>query len=65
MVKVSYGFKTNAYLGGVLFTDGLAEFANDKEGIDFATRYYLKYEVIKANKPVKKATTKKRVKKDE
>ncbi|MCW6094553.1 hypothetical protein LAV60_15385 [Clostridium sporogenes] len=64
MVKIFYGFKTNAYLGGVLFIDGLAEFQDDKEGIDFANRYYLKYEVIKADKPVKKVT-KKRVKKDE
>lgn len=56
MVKVFYKWKTNAYLGGVMFLDGVAEFEDDAEGLEFATIMYLKYEVIevKAKKVVKK-----------
>lgn len=56
LVKVYYNSKMNAYLGGVLFIDGIAEFTNEKDGIDFANRYYLKYEKIE---PVKKVISKK------
>lgn len=63
MVKVFYNgypvLRTNAWLGGVLFADGIAEFENIEEGIKFAEMFYLKYEVIE------KKATKKKVKKDE
>lgn len=69
MVKVFYTSKINAHLGGTLFLDGLAIFEDDKEGIAFADRYYLKYEVTKSTKkakekPAKKVATKKKVKAD-
>ncbi|MPN29014.1 hypothetical protein SDC9_176462 [bioreactor metagenome] len=66
MVKVFYGSKMNAFLGGVFFHEGVAEFADDKKGIEFANRYYRKYEVeeIEKVKATSKAT-KKKVKKDE
>lgn len=64
MVKVLYGFRTNAYLGGVLFIDGVAEFEDDAEGIRFAEMFYKKYEIVEADKP-KAKTTRKRVTKDE
>lgn len=61
MVRVLYGQKINAILGGVMFYEGIAEFDNDAEGIRFAEMFYRKYEVIEeAKKPAKK-----RVKKDE
>lgn len=67
MVKVCYNgypvLKINAWLGGVLFTEGVAEFENIEEGIKFAEMFYLKYEVVE---PVaEKKATKKKVKKDE
>lgn len=67
MVKVFYNgypvLRINAWLGGVLFTDGVAEFENIEEGIKFAEMFYLKYEEVE---PVaEKKATKKKVKKDE
>ena len=58
MVKVLYGSKTNAFLGGELFLEGIKEFKNDEEGIEFASRYYLKYEIVE----VKAKAVKKKVK---
>lgn len=63
MVRVFYGQKMNAVLGGVLFIDGIKDFSNDKEGIRFAEMFYRKYEIVKEDKP--KAPAKKKVKKDE
>lgn len=57
MVKVLYGSKCNAWLGGELFLEGVKEFKNDKEGIDFAARYYLKFETVE----VKAKASKKKV----
>lgn len=59
MVKVFYGFKTNAYLGGVLFRNGIAEFEVDSEGIRFAEMFYKKYEVVEEEKPATKRKVKK------
>lgn len=56
MVKVLYGYKINAYLGGVLFVDGIHEFVKDEEGIRFAEMFYRKYEIVE------KKVTKKKVK---
>lgn len=57
MVKVFYGFRTNARLGGVMFYDGVAEFEDIEEGIRFAEMFYKKYEIVEATKP---KTTRKR-----
>jgi hypothetical protein len=55
-VKVIYSDidnKINAYLGGELFLDGVKIFEDDKEGIEFANRYYKRYEVIEKVDEVK------------
>ncbi|GAB6153731.1 hypothetical protein JCM17380_24810 [Desulfosporosinus burensis] len=54
MVKVFYGCKTNAWLGGVLFLDGIHVFTSDVEGIRFAEMFHRKYEVVEEVKPVTK-----------
>ena len=54
MVRVLYGSKTNAHLGGELFLEGVKEFKKDLEGIEFADRYYLKYEVVEVKARAKK-----------
>lgn len=54
MVKVIYGGKQNAWLGGELFLEGIKEFKKDEEGITFANRYYLKYEVVEVKARVRK-----------
>lgn len=66
MVRVFYSGKlgkTNAWLGGVLFRQGVAEFENNDEGILFAKRFYKEYEIVelepKIKKEVKKPTKKK------
>lgn len=64
MVKVSYGFKINALLGGVMFHDGIAYFENDAEGLKFAEMFHKKYEIVVEDEP-KKSTAKRKVKKDE
>lgn len=55
MVKVLYGTKTNAILGGVMFHEGVAEFDNDAEGILFAEMFHRKYEIITKAPAKKKA----------
>lgn len=59
MVKVFYGSKQNAILGGVMFRDGIAEFEDNEKGIRFAEMFHRKYEVVaEAKKPVKKKVKK-------
>ena len=66
MVKVLYGFKINALLGGVMFREGEAYFEVDEEGIRFAKMFHKNYEeVIPVATEPKKTTAKRKVKKDE
>lgn len=61
-VTVQYGHMMNAWLGGVLFRQGVAVFDNEKEGIEFANRFNLSYEVEAPKKkpaPKKKRSVKK------
>jgi hypothetical protein len=53
MVKVLYGTKMNAWLGGRMFYQGVCEFENDEEGIRFAEMFHKKYEVIEVEKKPK------------
>lgn len=46
--------KTNAWLGGIFFHEGIAAFTDIEEGIRFASMFYLKYEVLEAEKKSKK-----------
>lgn len=57
MVKVLYGYKINAYLGGVLFIDGVHVFEKDEEGIKFAEMFYRKYEIVEKKVAKKKVKT--------
>lgn len=59
-VKVLYGQPINAWLGGKLFNKGVAIFDNEEEGKRFAKMYFLKYEVIKDDKPKMTTTAKKK-----
>ncbi|URZ16865.1 hypothetical protein [Clostridium felsineum] len=61
MVKVYYGQTMNAFLGGVMFYDGYAEFEDKEEGVRFANMYYLQYEVIEPEPKKKPSTRKKKV----
>lgn len=54
MVRVFYISKSNAFLGDEFFSEGIKEFKNDEAGIEFANRYYLKYEVIEVKAKSKK-----------
>ena len=55
MIKVFYkGYpqsKINAWLGGVLFSEGIAEFKDIEEGKKFAEMFHLSYEVVEIEKP--------------
>jgi hypothetical protein len=56
MVKVFYNGKTNAWLAGVLFSDGIAKFEDDVQGVAFAEQFYLKFELSTPDpEPAKKA----------
>lgn len=55
MIRVFYkGYpqsKINAWLGGVLFSEGVAEFVDIEIGKNFAEMFSLKYEVVEIEKP--------------
>lgn len=59
MVRVFYGSRINATLGGIMFYSGIAEFENDEAGIKFANMFYRKYEVVKVDKPAEEVKAKK------
>lgn len=47
-VKVKYPSRSNAFLGGEFFSEGIKEFADNEAGIKFANMFHLKYEVVEA-----------------